>query len=49
MKSRISLWRIAGNTPVEQFKAWSTLNDFPHTHFEGRFDGCQPYLLAGHG
>ena len=44
MKLRISLWRIVGNPPVEQFKAWSTLNDFPHTHFEGSFDSCQPYL-----
>ena len=32
MKSRVTLWRIVGNPPVQQFKAWSTLNDFPHTH-----------------
>ena len=32
-----------GEPPVGQFKAWSMVNDLPHSHVGNR-GGCHPYL-----
>ena len=42
--SWMSLWRIDGNRPLGQLRACSTLNWMPHTQWDGRHGGCQPYL-----
>ena len=44
VRSQTSLWRMIGNPPVGQFRAWSMVNDLPQAHVVGNSGGCHLYL-----
>jgi len=44
VKSLTSLWRMDGNPPQGQVKAYFILKVLPQTHVWGRLTGCQPNL-----
>ena len=50
VRSRTSLWRMIGNPPVGQYRAWSMVNYLPQAHVVGNSGGCHPYLkqIASH-